>query len=104
LGSVAALGTGLAARLLPSLRLDVATPAMPRFTPDDTDGWISFIGSAAQWIRMTAQSVAWTGSSGAWGPWTIGALSLSAALVCAATLVALSGALAWATRTGSRAS
>lgn len=104
LGSVAVLGAGLAARVLPSLRLDVATPAMPRFTPDDTDGWISFVGSAAQWIRMTAQSCAWTGSSGTWGPWTIGALSLSAALVGAATLIALSGALAWATRTGSRAS
>jgi anti-sigma factor RsiW len=104
LGSVAALGAGLAARILPSLHLDVATPAMPRFTPDDADGWISLIGSAAQWIRMTAESVAWAGSSGAWGPWTIGALSLSAALVGATALVAVSGALAWATRTNSRAS
>jgi hypothetical protein len=104
LGSVVALGAGLAARALPSLRLDVATPAMPRFTPDETDGWISLIGSAAQWIRMTAQSVAWAGSSGAWGAWTIGALSLSAALTGAAALLAVSGALAWATRTSSRAS
>ena len=104
LGSVAAIGAGLAARVLPSLRLDVATPAMPRFAPDDTDGLISLIGSAAQWIRMTAQSVAWADSSGAWGAWTIGALSLGAALACAAALLALSGALAWATRTNSRAS
>jgi len=89
---------------VPSLRLDVATPAMPRFAPDDTDGLISLIGSAAQWIRMTAQSVAWADSSGAWGAWTIGALSLGAALACAAALLALSGALAWATRTNSRAS
>ena len=104
LGSIAALGAGIAARALPSLRLDVATPAMPRFTPDETDVWISLIGSAAQWIRMTAQSVAWAGSSGAWSASTIGALSLSAALTAAAALLAVSGAFAWATRTGSRAS
>lgn len=103
-GSVAALGAALAARVLPSLRLDVATPAMPRFTPDETEGWISLIGSAAQWIRMTAQSVAWAGSSGAWSAWTIGALSLWAAVAAAATLLALSGALAWATRIRSRTS
>jgi hypothetical protein len=104
LGSIASLGAGLAARALPSLRLDVATPAMPRFTPDETDVWISLIGSAAQWIRVTAQSVSWAGSSGAWGAWTIGVLSLSAALAGAAALLAVSGALAWATRTSSRAS
>jgi hypothetical protein len=103
-GAIVAVGSGLASRLLPSLRLDVATPAMPRFTPDETDGLISLIGSAAQWIRMTAQSVAWTGSSESVGAWTIGALSLSAALAGAVTLLALSGALAWATRTRSRAS
>ena len=104
MGSLAALAMGLAARFLPSLRMDVATPAMPRFTPDDTDGWISIIGSAAQWIRMTAQSVAWAGSSSALSPWTIGALSLSAVLAGAAALLALSGALAWVTRTSSRVS
>ena len=103
-GSVATLGAGLATRALTSLRLDMAAPAMPRFTPDDADGLISLIGSAAQWIRMTAQSVTWAGSSGAWGVWTIGALSLTAALVGVATLLTVSGALAWATRTGSRAS
>jgi hypothetical protein len=103
-GSVVTLGAGLAARALTSLRLDMAAPAMPRFTPDDADGLISLIGSAAQWIRMTAQSMTWAGSSGAWGVWTIGALSLTAALVGVATLLTVSGALAWATRTGSRAS
>jgi hypothetical protein len=103
-GAVAAFGTGLAARVLMSLRLDMSTPAMPRFTPDETDGLISLIGSAAQWIRMTAQSVSWVGSSGAWGLWTIAAVSLSAAIVGLAALLMVSGAVAWATRTGSRAS
>ena len=102
--SIATLGAGVAGRVLPSLRLDMSAPAMPRFTPDDTDGLISIIGSAAQWIRMTAQSVTWAGSSGAWGVWTVGALSLSAALIAGLTLLTVSGALAWVTRTGSRAS
>jgi len=102
--SVVAFGAVLAARALPSLRLDMTAPAMPRFAPDDTDGWIALVGSAAQWIRMTAQSLSFAGSSGAWGAWTIGALSLSAALGAAIALLAVSGALAWATRTGSRAS
>jgi len=104
MASLTAFGAGLAARVLPSLRMDVATPAMPRFTPDDTDGWISLLGTAAQWIRMTAQSVAWSGSSSALSPWTVGALSLGAALAGAATLLAVSGALAWATRVNSRPS
>ena len=103
-GSIATLGAGLASRILPSLRLDVATPAMPRFTPDEADGLISLLGSAAQWIRMTAQSMAWAGSSSSLSAWTIGAMSLSAAVAGALTLLAVSGALAWATRTGSRAS
>ena len=103
-GAVAALGAGLAARVLSSLDLDVAAPAMPRFTPDETDGLISVIGLAAQWIRMTAQSVAWAGSSGVWGAWTIGALSLWAVLAASATLLTVSGALAWVSRAGSRAS
>jgi len=103
-GAIAALCGGLAARVLPSLRLDVATPAMPRFTPDDADGLISVIGSAAQWIRMTAQSVAWAGSSGTWGALAIGAISLSAVLAGLAMVLTVSGALAWVSRTGSRAS
>ena len=103
-GAVGALAGGVAARVLPYLNLDVATPGMPRFTPDDADGWISLIGSAAQWIRVTAQSITWAGSSGAWSASTIGAVWLVAALAGVATLLALSGALAWATRNGSRAS
>jgi len=102
--SVGALGTSLAARALSSLHLDMSAPAMPRFFPEDADGLISLLGSAAQWIRMTAQSVSWAGSSGAWGVFTIGALSLSAALAGLATLLTVSGALAWATRNNSRAS
>lgn len=104
IGSLTALGVGLAARILPSVRMDVATPAMPRFTPEDPDGWISLIGTAAQWIKMTAQSVAWTGASSTLSPWTVGALSLGAALAAAAGLIAVSGALAWVTRAGSRVS
>jgi anti-sigma factor RsiW len=103
-GALGVLGAGLAARVLPSLHLDVATPGMPRFTPDDADGWISLIGSAAQWIRVTAQSITWAGSSGAWSASTIGAVWLVAALAGVGTLLALSGALAWATRNSSRAS
>ena len=99
-GTVLAAGAGLAARLLTSLRLDVASPAMPRFTPDETDRLISLIGSAAQWVRMTAQSVAWAGSSGTLSAWTVGALSLWAALAGAVTLLAVSGALAWVSRFG----
>jgi hypothetical protein len=104
LGSVVALSAGLAARVLPSLRLDVATPALPRFVPDDTAGWISWIGSATQWIQVTAESIAWVGSSGSQSAWTIGTLSLMTALVGGVTLLAVSGALAWASRAGSRAS
>ena len=103
-GAVAALSGGLAARVLPSLRLDVAPPAMPRFSPDETEGLISVLGMAAQWVRMTAQSVAWAGSSGTWGAWTIGALSLAAVFAGLATLLAVSGAFAWVSRTGYRAS
>ena len=101
---VGAVGAGLAARALGSLHLDMSAPAMPRFSPEDADGLISIIGSAAQWIRMTAQSVTWAGSPGVWGAWTVGALSLSALLAGLATVLTLSGALAWATRSGSRAS
>jgi hypothetical protein len=86
------------------LRLDVATPVMPRFTPDDTAGWISLIGWATQWIRMTAQSIAWAGSSGSMGSLTIGAMSISAALAGMVALLALSGAFAWAARARTRAS
>jgi len=53
---------------------------------------------------MTAQSVVWAGSSGAWSAFTIGAISLSVVLAALATVLTVSGAVAWASRTGSRAS
>lgn len=101
---LAILAAGIAARALPSLQLDVAAPALPRFAPDDTGGWISLIGSAVQWIRMTAQSISWAGSPEGPVAWTIGALSLSAVIAAAAALLALSGVLARAARAGWRAS
>lgn len=94
----------LAARVLPSLHVDVATPAMPRFSPEETDGWLSLFGSAAQWVRVTAQSLAWTGSAEAMGPRTIGVLSLELALLGAACALGLSGALMLAARVTSRPS
>ena len=103
-GAIAALCGGLAARVLPSVRLDVATPAMPRFAPDDADGLISLLGTAVQCIRMTAQSVAWAGSTEAWGAFTVGAISLSAVLVALATFLTVSSALAWVSRSSSRES
>lgn len=102
--SVVTLGAGLAARLLPSLRLDLSAPLMPRFTPEETGGWIPLFGAAAQWIRMTAESLAWTGPTGAFGPRVVGVLALEAGLVGAVALLAISGALAIAVRPGSRTS
>ena len=99
-GSVVAVGWGLAARILPSLSMDVATPSMPRFTPDETERLITLIGSAAQWIRMTAQSVAWAGSSGSLSAWPVSALSVGVAVAGAVMLLAVSGALAWVSRYG----
>jgi hypothetical protein len=49
---------------------------------------------------MTAQSVAWVGSPGTLGMWTVGALSLSAMLAGLALLLALPGALAVVSRYG----
>lgn len=98
------LGFGIASRIAPSVRLDLAAPSMPRFSPEETGGWLSFFGSAAQWIRVTAQSLAWTGPTEALGPRMLGVLSLEAALLGAAVLLAVSGALALASRAGSRAS
>jgi hypothetical protein len=104
LASLATLGGGLAARILPSVRLDLSTPAMPRFSPEETDGWLSLFGSAAQWIQVTAQSLAWTGSPEAFGPHTLGVLSLEAAMLGAAILLAVSGALMLASKAGTRVS
>lgn len=95
---------GVGGQWLPSLRLDIAAPAMPRFSPDDTAGWISLIGSAATWIRLTAQSIGWAGSSGELGALSIGAVFLGAGVAGVAALLALSGAIAWTTRTNASAS
>jgi len=104
LAFVASLGASVAARILPSLRLDVATPALPRFTPEDADGWISLFGSAAQWIRMTAQSLTWAGASEVFGPRALALLPLEASLLSVVVLLAISGALAFASRNASRLS
>ena len=102
--SVVVLGTALIARVLPSLRFDLAAPSLPRFTPDETDGWLSLFGSAAQWVRVTAQSLAWVSGPETFSARTIGVLSVEAALLGAAAFLAVSGALVVATRAGSRAS
>lgn len=104
LGALLALGGGFAARVLPSLQFDVAAPAMPRFSPGESEGLFTVFGLAAQWIRMTANSAVWAGSSGSWGALAMGALSLSAVLAALATLITVSGAVAWASRPDSRAS
>jgi anti-sigma factor RsiW len=102
--ALATLGAGLAARVLPSLRIDLSAPAMPRFSPENTEGWVSLFGAAAQWIRVTAQSIAWTGSPDSFGPHALNVLSLEAALLGGAIFLAVSGALMLASRVGSRAS
>jgi hypothetical protein len=102
--TVTSLGAGLAVHLLPSLRLDLSSPALPRFSPEDAGGWLSVLGSAAQWIRMTAQSIAWNGSPEVFAPRALGVLSVEAALLGAAVFLAISGALMLTSRVGSRAS
>ena len=104
LGAVAALSGGMAAKVLPSLRLDLTAPAVPRFSPEDTDGWFSLFGSAAQWVRVTAQSLAWTGTPETFGPHAIGLMSVELAMLIAAIGLAISGALMLASRAGSRVS
>ena len=84
-------GGGLAARFLPFLRFDLAAPAMPRFAGDET-GWLSFVGSAAQWVRMTAQTVSWSIPSGAVAGKLALALAVEAVLVGAAVALAMSAA------------
>ena len=101
---LASLGASIAARVLPSLRLDVGTPALPRFSPEDADGWISLFGSAAQWIRMTAQSLSWAGASESFGPRALALLPLEATLLSLALVLAITGALAFASKSASRIS
>jgi len=104
LAAVAALAGGMAARILPSLRLDLSAPSMPRFSPEDTNGWFSLVGSAVQWVQVTAQSLAWTGAPEAFGPRAVGLMSVEAAMLGAAIVLAISGALMLASRVGSRIS
>jgi anti-sigma factor RsiW len=101
---VVALCAGLTARIVPSLRFDLATPSLPRFSPEETDGWLSLFGSAAQWVRVTAQSLAWATAPEGLSPRVVSVLSLEAALLGAAAFLAISGALVVASRAGSRIS
>lgn len=101
---IVAVGAGLLTRIVPSLRFDVAAPAIPRFSPEETEGWLSLVGSAAQWVRVTAQSLAWAGTPGGLSARTLGILSLETALLAAATFLAVSGALVVASRARSRVS
>jgi hypothetical protein len=102
--SLAALAGAAAARVVPSLRFDLASPAMPRFSPEDADGWLSVFGSAAQWVKVTAQSLAWASSPEALSPRALGVLSLETAMLSAAAVLAISGALMLTARDRSRAS
>ena len=101
---LAALAGAVGARVVPSLRLDLASPAMPRFSPEDTDGWLSVFGSAVQWVKVTAQSLAWAGTHDAFGPRALGLVSLETAMLSAAAFLAISGALMLTARSRSRAS
>jgi hypothetical protein len=84
-------GGGLAARFLPFLRFDLATPAMPRFAGDETESWLSFVGSAAQWVRMTAQTLSWSIPSGVVAKLAI-TLAVEAVVVGAVVALATSAA------------
>jgi hypothetical protein len=91
-----------ASRLLPALRFDVAAPAMPRFTPASADGWLGLLGSAAQWVRITADSMAWSG--GSLGASVAGVLAVELTSIAVLTLAAGSAAWALAARARSRTS
>lgn len=98
LSSLAVAGGGIAARFLPFLRIDFAAPAMPRFAPEDTSGWLTLFGSAAQWVRVTAESLAWSGPSGSLGLRLAAAATLDVLLLAAAVMLASSVAVAWRRR------
>ena len=92
LAAAVVAGGGLAARFLPFLRFDLAAPAMPRFAGDEAEGWFSVVGSAAQWVRMTAQTVSWSIPSGAVAGKLALTLAVEAVLVGAAVALAMSAA------------
>jgi hypothetical protein len=98
LSAMLVAGGGLAARFLPFLRFDLATPAMPRFAGDETEGWFTFAGAAAQWVRMTAQTLSWSIPSGSLGAKL--ALTLFAGAVLAGAVVALATSATIALRRG----
>jgi len=65
---------------------------MPRFAGDDTEGWISVVGSAAQWVRMTAQTLSWSIPAGSLGKLAL-TLAVEAILVGAVVALATSAAV-----------
>lgn len=102
--SMTAVGAGLAARVLPSVRFDLATPSMPRFTPETCDGWLGLFGSAAQWVRVAAESLAWSGSGSGPGGAPLGVLALETVFAALFVVIAASAGVALMARAGSRAS
>jgi anti-sigma factor RsiW len=104
MASITALGAGVAARVLPSLRFDLAAPSMPRFTPESCDGWLGLFGSAAQWVRVAAESLAWSGTASGPGGAPLELLAFEGVVVAAFIVVAASAGVALFARAGSRAS
>jgi anti-sigma factor RsiW len=104
LSAAVVAGGGLAARFLPFLRFDLAAPAMPRFAGDEAEGWFTFFGSAAQWVRMTAQTVSWPAPSGAVAARHALTQAVEAVLVGAAVALAMSAAAVLRRGPDSRAS
>ena len=92
LAAAVVAGGGLAARFLPFLRFDLAAPAMPRFAGDEAEGLFTFVGSAAQWVRMTAQTVSWSIPSSAMAGKLALTLAVEAILVGGAVALAMSAA------------
>lgn len=95
MSAVAVLGAGALARLAPSVRFDLVAPSLPRFTAESADGWLGVLGSTVQWVRLTAETLGWSG-----GPRWGGALSnegiAALALAAAATVAFASAGLALA--------
>jgi len=104
MAAVTALGAGLAARVLPSVRFDLTTPSMPRFTPESCDGWLGLVGSAAQWVRIAAESLAWSGSAAGAAGAPLGLLAAEATLAAVLLVIATSAGVALVSRAGSRIS
>jgi len=96
------LGAGLAARVLPSLHWTWRHRGC-RGHAGETDGWISLIGSAAQWIRVTRAVVTWAGLVRSLGASTIRSSLARGALAGVATCSRYPRARV-GTRSGSRAS